>query len=622
MLEEHRYYEALRLVDARIKQAPHNLNFRLVRAMILREENSFESAEAEYRHVLNSTRTTMLRAQAFSGLGMAFYKQGLTVRNLGDQAGFQAKMDEAAQAYQQALTLVPYLPEAWLGKAQLAITFQNAQEARTALGKVRLSRPENQYLAPALEVAKGRLLLLQGSVQEAFGLAAAAKHKFPDSIEVYLLHGQVCYELERYDDAIIQFKKVLDRTPRNADALKWLSAAYERKMRVGDAEFTLQKAVTLNPFDLEAARGLLKLYEQQQDPERSITLLQALLKNPMVRDFSTQTDLPIEVKTAEHVRRTYQQELLARLYGAQRWKAVYNLGLELLTEVAGEQDGPEGQEVLTGYDREIRYFATAAYIQHRAEVERAAFLDTPLFQRLMTYFDARLQDAADRETAYWEGQFVRLLLNPLAEVTLPEFSAEAPWGQTSSFLLKLTFLKGEWEGHQALLDQLAATPQEALTEDTALLGLAQELLQLRDYEGAKAVAKVVLSHPPATPDETAVADRLQQNIQEQEQAASEQLLTLKLLSRKIPPGHWQKTAEEALGLFSGNPSVHALVAKTLMSRKQLEPALLQQRLAAQYAKTPREKRYWEHQAEKTEKALQRQKSLNQTVGAKLFEDMG
>lgn len=618
LIDEKRFYEALHLVNQRIKKTPGNGALYLTKAEILSEDKNYEQSTAEFRKVLTKIKKGPLRVRAFTGLGRTQLKQALHIQQTAAEKDLvDGLYKQAGASFRQALKLSPHYPDAWIGLAKIALAQGNMEEAQADLQRVKVSSSlDHSKTALELSLAHGKLDLLQGRTASAFTIASAAKQKFPDEPGAYLLLGQACLAMDRYDDAIIQFRKVLDRHPESTETLKLLSSAYERKTNVKDAESALQKAVNLNPSDLSAARSLIKLYEQQNDRERAILLIKSLLqtdsKLSQTNNIGDQT-----------LRLSYQRELMELLHHEHRWEELYELGKTVISTYVPDETNGSSLENLdidaavapksgertqstgnTGIepqiDREVSLFIQAAHVLGKGQIDRPAFATLPINQKVLAYCQRNLQ----RNPSNPEPVLYLLMLNPLTQV--PEASGSSAKSEVGknelndlSVQLKIAYLQGDQSEHQRLinaLNQAALPPKE-------LLALAEEMLILGDLNAAKQLSAELAPSPDTVGEFEIARQALRTQMLQLEQKSEEQLKVLRLLPKAIPDSYWDKTAEEALRLSSGNAKTHGLLAEGLLARKRPALALIQQRLAAQYATSPKEKAYWEKKARKTEDSL-------------------
>lgn len=576
LIEERRFYEALRMLDGRLKKSPGNNGLHMLKAQLLRESGSFEEAVDEYGRIHDGTRNRFTRAAALNGLGWTYYQAGLRARNAGDAQAYKTYLASAETAFRQSLKLNASQAYAWAGLAEWAMENGLLPEAKTALQKA--SRVSSANLS--VKLAQARLMLTEGKVDEAlnqlYGLKKTASHT-PD---VYLLLAKASLEKNRVDDAIINLKQLLEIVPEHTQALKLLSAAYERKMKPEDARESLEKAVALNPADEQSVEALLKIYDQGYESERALLLLKTLLKEaPDQRD--------------------YQRQLLTRLRQAERWGELYDTGSVYVDAALSGPDVTEGEAL----DEMIAAFAQAAFHQSKGMINPGEFQNRPIIRKVQDYLRNRLarQDSQRNRLSL-------LYLDPLANLPLPNPELQARESEAS---LKVAFLQGNREAYQGFLDAWEAAHADLAdpAQGRQALHLASDLLLMSDYAGAERIIQKLLAANPAF----SPAQALAHDLEVARKAAQDQLTSLEMLPRRIPESYWQKAASEALRLGTTNWKTHALLAERLEDREQLVLALQHQRLAAQYAPTEKERSRWEKKAAKTERQLRKQTKSRSTA---------
>lgn len=129
--------------------------------------------------------------------------------------------------------------------------------AFTALGQD-LSKGIKLYKANKLEEAKSNL--------EDYG------SRTPEFEKAQYYLGRIAFDQEEYSDAIDYFKEAIDKNDQNADYYAWLGNAYgvytqnASKIRQGilapKIKKNYEKAVALDPQNLDAQWGLLEYYSQ------------------------------------------------------------------------------------------------------------------------------------------------------------------------------------------------------------------------------------------------------------------------------------------------------------------------------------------------------------------------
>jgi TolB-like protein/DNA-binding winged helix-turn-helix (wHTH) protein/Tfp pilus assembly protein PilF len=103
-------------------------------------------------------------------------------------------------------------------------------------------------------VLQATLLYFNGKPSEGLDLMKKAIALHPHHPYNYSFHlGQAFYILQRYEEAIRAFEKVLDSNPASERAHLWLAAAYAQVGRKDDAEWETEQVLMANP-DLSMAR--------------------------------------------------------------------------------------------------------------------------------------------------------------------------------------------------------------------------------------------------------------------------------------------------------------------------------------------------------------------------------
>lgn len=570
LLDEHRYYDALRLVNSRLAKSSNNLTLQMMRGQILRAEGNFQEAILQYNEVLEKSRNKpqSLRAGALNGLGWTHYYNALYAQKHGDKAGFESGLSAADGAFRQATRLSPGLSYAWAGLAKVALSGGRVSEAEQWVKKAKTYGHNNL----SVQLAEADLLLAQKKPEEALQHLYGIKKTTTREPEIFLLLAKASLETGKVDDAIINLKQMLQIVPEDADGLKLLSQSYELKMKPEDAAQALEKAIALNPSDMDSVDALLKIYDQRKQADRGILLLKTLLK-----------DRPNQPYLA--------QLLLSRLADAERWDEAYSEGLGFVGPVLSDNNvGAAAQQAV------VNLFLQAAYQHGRGLVNRLDLLKDPATAQARQFAQARLNTAVtngESAQGYDIANRLNLLfLDPLQALPpLPDnyTPADAQLGET----LQLHFLQGNHAQYQRLLNY-------AGTSSVNSLELARQLFELGDYSGAQALLSAKNYKGTAQAE---AAQKLQQRAQDRQKLLEEQVASLSILPRRISNVYWQNAVTETLKVGYAHGRVHAQVARSLARRDQEALALLHQRLAAQYATEPKDEKHWRRQAEKKAKHL-------------------
>jgi hypothetical protein len=187
-----------------------------------------------------------------------------------------------------------------------------------------------------------------------------------------------------------------------------------------------------------------------------------------------------------------------------------------------------------------------------------------------------------------------LLMEPL--FALPPLPANfVPTEGELPVALQIAFLQGDRDLHAQWLEDVRHVDDKQ--------GIMAQLYAIGDYTGAMQVADLILAEQPDNQDALQVKQRILAN----QSAMKEQLASLAMLPRHISDDYWEKAATDVLRLGSADWKAHALIGDALAKRKHPSLALLHERLAAQYAPTPKDKQYWTRRANKIERSLARSK---------------
>jgi cytochrome c-type biogenesis protein CcmH/NrfG len=567
LLEEHRYYDALRLVDTRLKKSPNNVSIQMMRAQILREEGSFQQATNQYQAILEKSSYKATKAGALNGLGWTHYKKAIYARQVGDFTGFEAELSLADGFLRQATRFSPGLFHAWAGLTKVALANAQPKEAAQWMAKAKRLGPNNI----TVQLAEAELLLAQKKSEEALQLLYGIKKTTTHEPEVFLLLAKASLDTDKVDDAMINLKQMLQIVPENAEGLKLLSQAYELKMKPEDAAQMLEKSIALNPSDVNSVDSLIKIYDQRNHQDRSVLLLKTLLKDQPEQAY-------------------YGKLLLARLLDASKWEDAYLQGLTTVEPILDNAEGSRSEQQAM-----VNLFSQAIFQYGRGMVNRLDLLKEPAVLKTSQFAKERLKESVATGEAVngydVENRLTLLLIDPLADLPgLP--TTYKPREEQLLVALKVAFLQGNHALHERLLQYAKVSPTS--------LAIASQLFVLGDYAGALQLVDSLLAGSSASLNE---ASALKQEIEQAQKAMIEQLDSFSILPGRISISYWQKAATETLRIGSGYWKTHALVATGLEKRDQESLALIHQRLAAQYATQPKDEKHWRRKAEKNAKNL-------------------
>jgi tetratricopeptide (TPR) repeat protein len=564
LLDEHRYFEALRVVDVRLKKSPSNVALQLLRGDILRDGGNYDRATAQFQSIYDHNRIKSNRAKALNGLGWTYYRKALQEEPSADSENFKHLGQLSENAFRQATQMSPNLSEAWAGLGRTLLLEKKIKESEAPIRRAMRLSPNG--LQPQLAYAE--LLLAKNKPEEVLQILYGLKKTITHEPDVFLLLARASLATNRVDDAIINLKQLLGVAPEHTVALKLLSSSYERKMMPQDAEQILQKAIAINPSDEKAVETLLKIYEQRGEQERMISLLSTLLQ-----------ERPEQAG--------YAASLISCLQAQQRWKRSYQESILLAPALLNNPKVP-----VTDKQSFAHRFALAVNSQNKTLLDNHTILQEPAVQALQSYLMQRLKEEVQNgRLALFERRDI-LLINPLTvlegvPLTLDEVKEDAP------LALEVAYLSGDQALYPPLLKIVNGMPSQRLT-------VAKDLAQLGDTVGALTLIDTVVADPNTDNEEARQLKQTWLALQTQKQ---QQVISLGMLPKKIPAGYFEKTATEALKIGTGDWKTHAALAKAFEKRREYELAYTQQRMAAHFAPTEKDRTNWERQAEKTQRHL-------------------
>ncbi|MEB3288241.1 MAG: tetratricopeptide repeat protein [Vampirovibrionales bacterium] len=642
LIDDHRFYEALRIVEQRLQKDPGNIGLQLSRAQVLRMDQEYQLAEEAYQQIFQHVKSKHLLAQAYYGFGMLRFNQAEQFRRLGDVKGQEALLSEASSIFKQSLNTRASM-DAWAALANIQLLQGQLDESAESLKKA------SGYGANHLSVrlTKGYLALAQGKTEEASQEAFWIRHQRPDDPRALMLLGQAAMAEDRFDDAIIHFRQLSERLPENMEALHWLSKAYAQKNRLAEAEELLEKAVYINPFDWDAVQSLMTLYEREQNPQRSILLLKTMLskldtKEAKAQDNNESTSYPL-------YRIMLEQALLLRLNRTAQWEDAYALAENLLshcdqwqqnassfapkynaqkatldlisaiessaplspantqagdavaivnavslpTRSVEESENPTDNQRLSlasvCKDQEIPrifLFAEAAYFSGKNLVDWANFYEQPLVSRTADNLALLLKQQPENP----ELRLAMAYLNPLANLPvlsekLPEKMAAPNTFDTLVLRIQETFIIGDEVQYQNLLKQVASLP--GVTPEHRYQ-LARRLYELGDLQSSRQIAESIPART-AAPLQSRLGALIESiDVQQQDRANMEKAL------KSLPDDEgsllWHRVATQALQASPTDTDLRVEIARGLARQQRYAASGIQFRLAAQYEQNARKKK--------------------------------
>ena len=221
---------------------------------------------------------------AYLGLGMSELRQGKTAEAevaLGKAAELAPRlpgahmflgiaqyqrnqMDAAIASLQQEVAIQPENVEAltWLGIVELGAG--HAQEAVGPLDRAAALSPRD----PNVLDYRGR-----AHTQVAEESFRALTDLDPDSWRVHRALGEFAVQSKQYEQAIAEYRKVLEKQPNDPDMYEAIGDCYQRLSRSDDAAHAYESELQLSPNNPIALYNLGRIQVQKGDAGRGVALL-------------------------------------------------------------------------------------------------------------------------------------------------------------------------------------------------------------------------------------------------------------------------------------------------------------------------------------------------------------
>ena len=192
--------------------------------------------------------------------------------NMGTALRDMQRFDEAELAFLRALAFRPSYIEATNNLANLMIFQKRYDEALRLLGDLLKLYPKD----PQTLVNVARTQLLRGSHLQAEGAVKAVLAENPDSVDALNLYGQICHELDRYDDALVSLERALALDPGNLEALNHYGVVLKSVGRLDDARKAFIRALEVEPRALGAYSNIVDLEKFTPDNPLFIAMRQII----------------------------------------------------------------------------------------------------------------------------------------------------------------------------------------------------------------------------------------------------------------------------------------------------------------------------------------------------------
>ncbi len=179
----------------------------------------------------------------------------------------EATLRKAEGHIEAAVRLDPKLPQVHFAHSSLYRIRRQLDESLVAIHKAIELKPNYAEGYAALAIT----LNYAGRTEEGLEAIQKAMRLNPfNSFFDYWVLGQSYLHLERYDEAAIQFERVVEANPQFLRGHLLLAATYAHQGRIDDAEWEAQEALTLLPEMTLRQRRAIVPYKNQADIERYI----------------------------------------------------------------------------------------------------------------------------------------------------------------------------------------------------------------------------------------------------------------------------------------------------------------------------------------------------------------
>jgi tetratricopeptide (TPR) repeat protein len=286
---------ATEALNKAIAMAPDNVQAHNNMGIVHYDRRQFAKAVECYRKVV-SLRPN--HAEAYNNLGNALramgkaneaiveYENAIERRenyaeaynNMGVMLREMQKFDEAEMAFRRAVGCRPNYIEATNNLASLLLFHKRYDDALRLLGDLLKAHPKE----PQTLVNVARAQLLRGSNLQAERAVKALLAENPDNVQALNLYGQICHEMDRFDEALKSFEHALSIRPNDLEALNFYGIILKSVGRLDDARNAFIKALEIQPRALGAYSNIVDLEKFTPDNPLFVAMSQmvARAKNP------------------------------------------------------------------------------------------------------------------------------------------------------------------------------------------------------------------------------------------------------------------------------------------------------------------------------------------------------
>ena len=249
LLEEGDATTALQLVRQAVNRQPNNSYALELMAEAAMQTADWQSAEFALK----------------SALGLQPDNIGLKLR-LGEVYLATFEASAARDIFKSLTELYPTSDRAWAALGLLEARLHNNERALDALGRALAENP----MLPAVQLANGELLLLEGDYEAALTSFEAAQKLMPNDPQLEARHGQALLAIGRHGDALTHLRTAVESGVDAADVHRSLALALALNEMYAESQRVLDATEKNDIGDNDVVAGYLDL-QRGQYPEAETT---------------------------------------------------------------------------------------------------------------------------------------------------------------------------------------------------------------------------------------------------------------------------------------------------------------------------------------------------------------
>ncbi|HWO99886.1 MAG TPA: tetratricopeptide repeat protein [Methylococcus sp.] len=199
----------------------------------------------------------------------------------GKEAKAAGRIEEARELWERAVELDPEYAPACLALGFLYLELSHTEEAEYCFQLARYHVGDS----PDVLLALANLCVVERRCEEALEYLATARQLAPERVEVHALAASAYTALDRIEEALVAWERVLRLDPNHAEACNNLGRLYLlTRGQIKEARVFLLRALQSNPNLLEARLNLYQALADEGDIEGAIAGFDRLVDSPLRED--------------------------------------------------------------------------------------------------------------------------------------------------------------------------------------------------------------------------------------------------------------------------------------------------------------------------------------------------